>query len=130
MRILVSGLLLAMGLAATASAQTVNGTYSVAGTNADGTAYKGTAEITWNGHSLLDQLADRLQLRRHLPAHRQGLWRFLSAGRRDRHRRLRASAGWNAERPMDDSRHQWHRYGDAVSEQMTGRGDGDALQMA
>lgn len=49
MRFLVSGLLLAMGFAATASAQTVNGTYAVAGTNADGTAYKGTAEITWNG---------------------------------------------------------------------------------
>ena len=49
MRILTLGLLLATGLAAAASAQTVGGTYSVSGTNADGSSYTGSAEITVNG---------------------------------------------------------------------------------
>jgi len=49
MRILMPGLLLATGLAAAASAQTVGGTYSVSGTNADGSGYTGTAEIILNG---------------------------------------------------------------------------------
>jgi hypothetical protein len=49
MRILMLGPLLATGLAAAASAQTVGGTYSVAGTNADGSSYTGTAEIMVNG---------------------------------------------------------------------------------
>jgi hypothetical protein len=49
MRILTIGLLLATGLATAASAQTVGGTYSVSGTNADGSSYTGTAEITVNG---------------------------------------------------------------------------------
>lgn len=40
---------LATGLAAAASAQTVAGIYSVDGTNADGSNYSGTVEITWNG---------------------------------------------------------------------------------
>jgi hypothetical protein len=49
MRILTLGLLLATGLAAAASAQTVGGTYSASGTNADGSSYTGSAEITVNG---------------------------------------------------------------------------------
>jgi|SRR5580704_3821498 hypothetical protein len=49
MRILTLGLLLATGLAGAASAQTVGGTYSVSGTNADGSSYTGSAEITLNG---------------------------------------------------------------------------------
>jgi hypothetical protein len=49
MRILTLGLLLATGLATAASAQTVGGTYSVSGTNADGSSYTGSAEITLNG---------------------------------------------------------------------------------
>jgi hypothetical protein len=49
MRILMLGPLLAAGLAAAASAQTVGGTYSASGTNADGSSYTGTAEITLNG---------------------------------------------------------------------------------
>jgi hypothetical protein len=49
MRILMLGLLLATGLAAAASAQTVGGTYSVSGTDADGSSYTGSAEITLNG---------------------------------------------------------------------------------
>ena len=49
MRILMLGPLLATGLAAAASAQTVGGTYSASGTNADGSSYTGTAEITLNG---------------------------------------------------------------------------------
>src|SRR5260370_6944097 len=49
MRIVVFGPLLAIGLAAAASAQTVGGSYSVTGTNADGSSYTGTAEITSNG---------------------------------------------------------------------------------
>ncbi len=49
MRIFRLGLLLVTGLVAPASAQTVGGTYSVSGTNADGSSYAGTAEITWNG---------------------------------------------------------------------------------
>ena len=49
MRIVGLGLLLSTGLATPASAQTVGGPYSVAGTNADSSSYAGTAEITWNG---------------------------------------------------------------------------------
>jgi hypothetical protein len=49
MRILMLGLLLATGLAGAALAQTVGGAYSVSGTNADGSSYAGTAEITLNG---------------------------------------------------------------------------------
>ncbi len=49
MRIVMFGPLLAVGLAAAASAQTVGGSYSVTGTNADGSSYTGTAEITLNG---------------------------------------------------------------------------------
>ncbi len=49
MRIFMLALLLATGLAGMARAQTVGGTYSVHGTNADGSSYSGTAEITWNG---------------------------------------------------------------------------------
>ena len=49
MRIPMLWPLLASGLAAAASAQTVGGTYSASGTNADGSAYAGTAEITWDG---------------------------------------------------------------------------------
>jgi hypothetical protein len=49
MRILMLLSLFAIGLAAAASAQTVGGTYSVSGTNADGSSYTGTAEITLNG---------------------------------------------------------------------------------
>jgi hypothetical protein len=49
MRIFRLGLLLVTGLAAPASAQTVGGAYSVSGTNADGSSYTGTAEITLNG---------------------------------------------------------------------------------
>src|SRR5258708_12521295 len=49
MRILMLGPLLASGLAAAASAQPVRGTYSASGTNADGSSYTGTAEITLNG---------------------------------------------------------------------------------
>jgi hypothetical protein len=49
MRILMLGPLLATSLAAAASAQTVGGTYSVTGTNVDGSSYTGTAEITMNG---------------------------------------------------------------------------------
>ena len=49
MRILMLGLLPAASLAAAASAQTVGGPYSVSGTNADGSSYTGTAEITLNG---------------------------------------------------------------------------------
>ena len=49
MRILMLWPLLASGLAASASAQTVGGTYSASGTNADGSSYTGTAEITLNG---------------------------------------------------------------------------------
>ena len=49
MRILIPGLVLALGLASPASAQTVNGAYAVTGTNADGSGYSGTAEIAWNG---------------------------------------------------------------------------------
>ena len=39
-------ILLAAGLAATATAQTVGGRYQVKGTNPDGSAYRGTATIT------------------------------------------------------------------------------------
>lgn len=49
MRIVMFGPLLAIGLAAAASAQSVGGSYSVTGTNADGSSYTGTAEITLNG---------------------------------------------------------------------------------
>ena len=49
MRIPMLGLLLATGVAGAASAQTVGGTYSASGTNADGSSYTGTAEITLNG---------------------------------------------------------------------------------
>ena len=49
MRILMLGLLLATGLAGAALAQTVGGTYSVSGTNADGSNYTGTVEIILNG---------------------------------------------------------------------------------
>jgi hypothetical protein len=49
MRILMLGLMLAAGLAGTTWAQTVGGAYSVSGTNADGSSYAGTAEITLNG---------------------------------------------------------------------------------
>lgn len=44
-RILALGLALA-GLASTASAQDIGGSYTVAGTNHDGSAYEGTARIT------------------------------------------------------------------------------------
>jgi len=49
MRILMLWPLLASGLAASASAQTVGGTYAVSGANADGSSYTGTAEIILNG---------------------------------------------------------------------------------
>ena len=49
MRIFRLGLLLVTGLVTPASAQTVGGAYSVSGTNADGSSYAGTAEITLNG---------------------------------------------------------------------------------
>jgi hypothetical protein len=49
MRILMLWPLLASGLATAASAQTVGGSYSVSGTNADGSSYAGMAEIIVNG---------------------------------------------------------------------------------
>ncbi len=53
MRSFGSGLLLAVGLAigvtGAAGAQTVGGSYSVAGTNFDGSAYAGTVQITPEG---------------------------------------------------------------------------------
>jgi hypothetical protein len=49
MRILMLELLLATGLAGATLAQTVGGTYSVSGTNADGSSYTGTVEIILNG---------------------------------------------------------------------------------
>jgi hypothetical protein len=49
MRILMLWPLLASGVATAASAQTVGGSYSVSGTNADGSSYAGMAEIIVNG---------------------------------------------------------------------------------
>ena len=47
MKIILAGLLLAAGLSSASVAQTVReGTYDVAGTNLDGSSYKGTAVIT------------------------------------------------------------------------------------
>ena len=51
MRSLILGLLIAVGCGAAASAQTVGGEYTVKGTNPDGSAYDGTAEITPSGDS-------------------------------------------------------------------------------
>ena len=46
MKTILAGALLALGLVASAQAQTVNaGTYTVEGTNLDGSAYSGTATI-------------------------------------------------------------------------------------
>jgi hypothetical protein len=49
MRRLFLGLLLATGVAGEASAQTVGGSYTVKGTNPNGTAYSGTVQITPSG---------------------------------------------------------------------------------
>ena len=49
MRLLASAALLATLLAAAAQAQTVGGVYMVAGTNPNGSTYKGLAEITSSG---------------------------------------------------------------------------------
>jgi hypothetical protein len=47
MKKILAGALLGLGLVTTAHAQSVNaGTYTVEGTNLDGSAYSGTAEIT------------------------------------------------------------------------------------
>jgi len=50
-RALLLGSALAMGIAGAASAQSVGGTYSVAGTNPSGSTYTGTATITPSGSS-------------------------------------------------------------------------------
>ena len=49
MRSISFGLLILTGWCAAASAQTVGGSYTVKGTNADGSSYTGTAEITPSG---------------------------------------------------------------------------------
>jgi hypothetical protein len=49
MRAVLLGLALTVGIAASASAQTVGGQYSVTGTNPNGSTYTGTAVITPSG---------------------------------------------------------------------------------
>ncbi len=102
-------------LAASASAQSIGGMYTVEGTNLDGSNYSGTAEIKLTSDTTCtDPLGDRrYDVGRHLLAQWQRLRRRLCAWRCVRPRRLQGRRGRQPRRTLDDRRQGRQRYRNA-----------------